>query len=69
MEGNDAEALKKASERLSQVAMKIGEQMYKAQQQAEAGAKPETAQTDAGPRDEKVVDAEFEEVDDKKKSA
>jgi molecular chaperone DnaK len=73
MEGTDVEALKQASERLSQSAMKIGEQMYKAQQQAEAGAGPSAAGpgTTQGtpPGDEKVVDAEFEEVDDKKKSA
>jgi molecular chaperone DnaK len=71
MEGQDAEALKKAAERLSQSAMKLGEAMYKAQAGAEAGA-----QAGAGPQasagganDDKVVDAEFEEVDDKKKSA
>ena len=32
MEGTDAEALKQATERLSQAAMKIGEAMYKAEQ-------------------------------------
>ena len=36
MEGTDAEALKQATERLSQSAMKIGEAMYRAQQ-ARAG--------------------------------
>ncbi len=67
MEGTDTEALKKASERLSQAAMKIGEVMYRAEQAgaAGAGAGPEAAK----PADDKVVDAEFEEVDDKKKSA
>jgi molecular chaperone DnaK len=68
LEGTDAEALKQASERLSQAAMKVGEAMYKAQAesaaQGQAGAQPE-----AGPNGEKIVDAEFEEVDDKKKSA
>jgi molecular chaperone DnaK len=68
MEGTDADALKSASDRLSQAAMKIGEQMYKAQ--AEAGAGPAGAGPQAsGQPDDKVVDAEFEEVDDKKKSA
>jgi molecular chaperone DnaK len=71
MEGGDAEAIKAATERLSQAAMKIGEAMYKAQ--GEAGAEPETgAPTGAASgaaHDDKVVDAEFEEVDDKKKSA
>jgi molecular chaperone DnaK len=34
LEGTDAEAVKQATERLSQVAMRIGEAMYKAQQAA-----------------------------------
>jgi molecular chaperone DnaK len=68
LEGTDAEALKQATERLSQAAMKIGEAMYKAEseaaQTAGAGAQPGAANPN-----EKVVDAEFEEVDDKKKKA
>jgi molecular chaperone DnaK len=73
MEGNDAEALKQATERLSQAAMKIGEAMYKAGAgpQGPVGpdmgaAGPAGGAESAGP-DEKVVDAEFEEVDEKKK--
>ncbi len=65
LEGTDAEALKQATERLSQAAMKIGEAMYKAEAdaaQAAGGAAPGGANPN-----EKVVDAEFEEVDDKKK--
>jgi molecular chaperone DnaK len=64
LEGSDTEALKTASDRLTQAAMKIGEAVYKAEQAGETaggagaagGAKP----------DEKVVDADFEEIDDKK---
>ena len=72
MEGSDAEAIRSATERLSQAAMKIGEAMYKSQGEAagaapEAGAQPGASTGSA--RDDKVVDAEFEEVDDKKKSA
>ncbi len=69
MEGSDLDALKQASERLSQVAMRIGEAMYKAQ--AETGAGPGAGPQAGGPAgEEKVVDAEFEEVDEtKKKSA
>ncbi len=63
MEGNDAEALKAASERLTQAAMKIGEAVYKAQQT------PPTADAPEAKVDDNVVDAEFEEVNDKKKSA
>jgi molecular chaperone DnaK len=68
LDGSDAEALKQASERLSQAAMKVGEAMYKAQAEAATAAQP-GAQSEAGPNGEKIVDAEFEEVDDKKKSA
>jgi molecular chaperone DnaK len=64
MEGSDPEALTKATERLSQAAMKIGEHMYKAEQAAAAGG------AQAAPGGENVVDAEFEELDEtKKKSA
>jgi molecular chaperone DnaK len=67
LEGTDTEAVKQATERLSQAAMKIGEAMYKAesagQQPPGGGAGPQE------PTDDKVVDAEFEEVDDKKKKS
>ncbi len=64
LEGADPERIKSATESLSQVAMKMGEAMYKAQAAAaEAPPAPETA----GKPDGKVVDAEFEEVDPTKK--
>ena len=69
LEGQDLEAIKSSSERLSQAAMKIGEAMYKAEaasQQQAGGAGPEAG---PGATDEKVVDAEFEEVDEKKKKS
>ncbi|OYV26789.1 MAG: molecular chaperone DnaK [Acidocella sp. 20-63-7] len=68
LEGSDAAAIKEAGERLSQAAMKVGEAMYKAQAEAaqQGAAQP---QPEAGPNGEKIVDADFEEVDDKKKSA
>ena len=65
LEGTDADALKSATERLSQSAMKIGEQMYKAE--AAAGEAHGADATGGKAADDKVVDAEFEEVDDKKK--
>ena len=67
MEGTDTAALKAASERLTQAAMKIGEAVYKAQSETAGtrGRKPQ-----AGKSGEKVVDAEFEEVSEQhKKSA
>ena len=65
LEGQDAEAVKQANERLTQVAMRIGEAMYKAQQAA-GEQKPAEG---AAPGSEKVVDAEYEEVDEKKKKS
>ncbi len=65
MEGQDVEAITKANETLSQAAMKMGEALYKAQAaQAEAGGAPGGP---GGNPDDKVVDAEFEEVDPTKK--
>jgi molecular chaperone DnaK len=69
MEGTDIDALKKATERLSQAAMKIGEAMYKGAAEAGQGQGP-AGGGQAGPQpagDDKVVDAEFEDVDEKKK--
>ncbi|WP_323989292.1 molecular chaperone DnaK [Nguyenibacter sp. L1] len=65
LEGSDAAALKSASDALSQAAMKIGEAVYKAgQAEAAPGAGPSTGTS--GAHGEKVVDADFEDVDDKK---
>jgi len=69
LEGTDLDAVKSATERLSQVAMRIGEAMYKAQQAGEQ-APPDAGPTAGGapPGGDKVVDAEYEEVDEKKKN-
>jgi molecular chaperone DnaK len=67
MEGQDINALKSATERLSQIAMRIGQAMYQA---GGAGAAPGAepgAGASSGPSGERVVDAEFEEVEDKNK--
>jgi molecular chaperone DnaK len=73
MEGADAAALKQATDRLGQVAMRIGEAMYKAQEGAGTAAGPggpgAGAGASGGPGGEKVVDAEFEEVDENKKKS
>jgi molecular chaperone DnaK len=68
LDGADPEVLKTASEKLTQVAMKIGEAMYKAEQAAQQGAADAAPGGHAGGKpDDKVVDAEFEEVDPNKK--
>lgn len=64
MEGEDASAIKEKTDALMQASLKLGEAMYKAQG-AEAGA---TAGAEQGapeaeaPKDDNVVDADFEEV-------
>ncbi|HVZ08442.1 molecular chaperone DnaK [Rhodopila sp.] len=71
LEGSDGDAIKQAGERLSQAAMKIGEAMYKAEAAAgQAGAAGAGAGAQpGGTQDDKVVDAEFEEVDENKKKS
>jgi molecular chaperone DnaK len=64
LEGDDAEDISAKTQTLIQASMKLGEAMYKAQ--AEAGGEGEG---EAEKADDGVVDAEFEEVDDSKKSA
>lgn len=66
-DGDDLDAINTATERLSAAAMKVGESIYKATPQ-DAGAAEAGAQAQQGqPGGEKVVDAEFEEVDPSKK--
>ena len=64
-DGEDLEAIRTKTQALVQASMKLGEAMYAAQQ-ASGG---EAANEDAGHGDPGVVDAEFEEVGDQKKSA
>src|SRR5438270_9678904 len=74
---DDVEQIKAKTEALAQVAMKLGEAMYKAQQSAggDAGGGPQggagpggtAGGPGGGPGSDKVVDADFEEVDDQKK--
>jgi molecular chaperone DnaK len=61
LEGEDLDDINAKAQALSQAAMKIGESVYKAQQEAEAaGDAAADAQTDG----EDVVDADYEEVSD-----
>ena len=76
MDGDDIELIKAKLDALTQSSMKLGEAMYKAEQESAAaaasaaGADGAAADEDAGggPGDDaKVVDADFEEVEDDKK--
>jgi molecular chaperone DnaK len=69
----NADAIKAKTDALIQALMKVGEAMYKAaaeQGGAQAGGTDSGAQADTGGAqagsDEKVVDADFEEVDERK---
>ncbi len=68
VEANELEAIKSATERLTQVAMRVGEAMYKAQAEAGAGA-GDAGSDHAGPNGEKIVDADFEDIDDNSKKS
>ena len=63
LDSGDATQIKAKSDALAQVSMKLGEQLYKNQQEAGAAAGGGTAAEEPG-----VVDAEFSEVKDDKKS-
>ena len=67
-DGDDMEAIKAKTESLVQSSMKLGEAIYK--QDPQAGAPqpdPSGEEPSSDKKDEKVVDAEFEEVDEDKK--
>jgi molecular chaperone DnaK len=76
MESENADTIKAKTDALVQALMKVGEAMYKAA--AEQGAAPggdgaadaqasgDGGGAQGGASDEKVVDADFEEVDDRK---
>jgi molecular chaperone DnaK len=64
IEGGDAEAMKEKATALAQIAMKLGEAIYKEEQAAGASA---GAASEEAPADDNVVDAEFSEVEDDKK--
>jgi molecular chaperone DnaK len=67
MEGEDAEAIKKATEELAQSAHKLAEAMYAKGQGPEGEAGGADQAGSAKPKDDNVVDADFEEVKSDKK--
>jgi molecular chaperone DnaK len=75
LKGDDKAAIESRMQSLAQLSMKLGEQLYKEQGAAggDAGAGPQgdpgqsNGQAGGQPGDDKVVDADFEEVDDDKK--
>jgi molecular chaperone DnaK len=69
IEGGEAEEIKAKSQALTDLAMKLGQQIYQQEQASAASAENPTDGAEAGSEggDEEVVDAEFSEVDDENK--
>ena len=65
IEGDDPEEIKTKSEALAQASHKLAEMMY-AQAQDEGGAEGPASEPSADSESDDVVDAEFEDVDEKK---
>ncbi|MFC0284571.1 molecular chaperone DnaK [Camelimonas abortus] len=61
LEGEDREAIEARTNELMQASMKLGQAMYEAQQAAGSGS-------GSAKKDDDVIDADFQEVDDNKKS-
>ncbi|HVU21150.1 MAG TPA: molecular chaperone DnaK [Rhizomicrobium sp.] len=66
LKGDDADDIQAKTQALAQASMKLGEAMYKAQQAA--GGESAAPEGGEAPKDDNVVDAEFSEVDENKKS-
>ncbi|ROT95458.1 molecular chaperone DnaK [Altererythrobacter sp. FM1] len=63
LEGDDADAINAKAQALTEVAMKMGQEIYSKEQAAGADASAADAKTDEN-KDDDVVDAEFSEVDE-----
>jgi molecular chaperone DnaK len=68
LKGDDAAAITAKTNALAQASMKLGEAMYKQQQEAGTGGPDASGGAAGGAPKEDVVDAEFTEVDDDKKN-
>ena len=70
LKGDDAPAIQAKTNTLAQASMKLGEAMYKQQQEAQgAPGAPGAGGEGSAEKKEDVVDAEFTEVDDDKKKS
>jgi len=67
LKGTDTEEVKKKTQNLIQVSMKLGEAIYKSQQKDTAGKNTQKNNTTKKEDKENVVDADFEDVKDDKK--
>ncbi|WP_170419777.1 molecular chaperone DnaK [Ruegeria arenilitoris] len=65
VESDNADKIKAGIQNVTEAAMKLGEAIYKAQSEETSD---EPAAADAGPGDDDIVDAEFEDLDDDKRN-
>jgi len=63
----DIEDIKKKTETLVQASMKLGEAIYKSQQNTKPDSNKDDGKDEKGKKDDNVVDADFEEVKDENK--
>ena len=67
-DSDDLESIKSKTEKLVKSSLKLGEAIYKQNPQGQTPQPdPSGAEPSADKKDDKVVDADFEEVDEKKK--
>jgi molecular chaperone DnaK len=69
IKGGDKDAIETKSKALAEASHKLAEKMYSQQQAQGGGTQPQPESGGAKPEDGNVVDAEYEEVKDQKKSA
>ncbi|OGK97490.1 MAG: molecular chaperone DnaK, partial [Candidatus Rokubacteria bacterium RBG_16_73_20] len=67
LKGEDVERMKRAQESLTRASHKLAEIMYREAQAQPGGAGAASEQGPAGPKEGEVVDADFEDLGDKKK--
>ena len=66
LETDNAAKIKSGVQNVTEAAMKLGEAIYKASQEEGAGAEPSAA--DMGEGEDDIVDADFEDLDDRNRS-
>ncbi|WP_299787482.1 molecular chaperone DnaK [uncultured Marivita sp.] len=66
-EKSTADKIKSGIQNVTEAAMKLGEAIYKAQQE-EGDAEPSAADSQGGDDDDTIVDADFEDLDDNKRA-
>ena len=67
LKSENTDDIKKKTETLVQASMKLGEAIYKSQQNTKPDSNKDDGKDDKGKKEDNVVDADFEEVKDENK--